>query len=309
MKKEEIFNSVTRTFNRVGFKFRKHSPEILIVAGVAGVVATTVMACAATTKVSAILEGAKNDIKEVHNASQNPELTDEYTEHDEKKDLTIVYAKTGLKLVKLYAPSVLLGIASITCILASHNIIRKRNMALAAAYATLDKGFKEYRNRVIERFGKELDRELKYNIKAKEIEKTTVDENGNETTTKEVVEVMDPNNYSPYAIVYDDGNAGWNKDPETSKFFLIQQQNYANELLKSRGYLFLNEVYKMLGAQITKAGQCVGWIYDENHPIGDNFVDFGIFNIYSEKARDFVNGLERVIVLDFNVDGNILDLI
>lgn len=309
MKKEEILKSLTRSLSRTGLKFKKHSPEILIVAGVTGVVASTVMACVATTKVSAIIEETKENIDTIHNVSNDVELSEVYTEQDSKKDLAIVYGKAGLRLVKLYAPSIILGVASISCILASHNIIRKRNMALAAAYATIDKGFKEYRGRVIERFGKELDRELKYNIKAKEIEEVSVDEKGNETVTKKTIEAIDPNVYSPYSIVFDDGNTGWDKDPEVTKFFLIQTQNYANELLKTKGVLFLNEVYEMLGAQRTKAGQCVGWIYDENSPVGDNFVDFGIFDIYKPKARDFVNGYEKVIVLDFNVDGNILDML
>lgn len=309
MKKGEVMNSFTRTFSRVGFKFKKHSPEILIVAGVAGVAVSTVMACVATTKVSSVLEETKNAIDTIHETVNDPELSKNYSEEDSKKDLAIVYSKTGLKLVKLYGPSVVLGLASIGCILASHNIIRQRNIALAAAYATVDKGFKEYRGRVIERFGKELDRELKYNIKAKEIEEVSVDEKGKEKITKQTVNVVDPNGYSPYSIFFDDGNTGWDKDPEVSKFFLIQQQNYANELLKSKGHLFLNEVYDMLGAQRTKAGQCVGWIYDEACPVGDNFVDFGIFDVNRPNARDFVNGYERVILLDFNVDGNILDML
>ncbi len=119
----------------------------------------------------------------------------------------------------------------------------------------------------------------------------------------------DPNNYSPYSIVFDDGNEGWDPDPERTKFFLIQQQNWANERLKAKGHLFLNEVYDMLGARRTKAGAQVGWMYDEKNVVGDNYVDFGIFDTRRSKARDFVNGYEKVIVLDFNVDGYILDLI
>ena len=193
----------------------------------------------------------------------------------------------------------------------SNRILSKRNVALAAAYTAVDKSFKEYRSRVVERFGKQLDKELRYNIKAKEIEEVSKDENGHEVVKKEVVGVIDddPNTYSPYSIVFDDGNEGWDPDPERTKFFLIQQQNWANERLKAKGHLFLNEVYDMLGARRTKAGAQVGWVYDENNVIGDNYVDFGIFDTRRSKARDFVNGYEKVIVLDFNVDGCILDLI
>ena len=148
----------------------------------------------------------------------------------------------------------------------------------------------------------------KYNIKAKEIEETVVDDKGKEKTVKKTIEVADPNTYSDYARFFDDGCIGWDKDAEYNLMFLKQQQNYANEMLKSKGHLFLNEVYDMLGIPRTKAGQVVGWIYDEKKPVGDNFVDFGMYDINRPKNRDFVNGYERTIILDFNVDGDILSL-
>lgn len=306
MTKLQIMNNVTRTFHKTSFQLKKYSPEILIVAGIAGTVASAVLACRATVKATAVLEEAKQNIDNIHECVERTDISPEkYTEEDVKKDLTSVYVHTGFELFKLYAPAVALGALSITGMIASHHILRKRNLALAAAYATVDKGFKEYRNRVIERFGKDLDRELKYNIKAKEIEEVVVNEDGSESKVKKTVNVIENLDYSPYSIVFDDGNTGWEKDAEHNKFFLIQQQNYANEKLKAKGYLFLNEVYEMLGAPKTRAGQVVGWIYDEEHPVGDNFVDFGIFDITKKKAKDFVNGYERTIILDFNVDGDI----
>lgn len=303
-------SKLTRTLNRVGLKLKKHSPEILVVTGVVGTVASAVMACKATTKIDEVLAETKENVEKTKDYVEKKGFSEKYTEEDYKKDLTIFYARGGLELVKLYAPSVALGALSITAILSGHNVLRKRNVALAAAYATVEKGFKEYRGRVVERFGEELDRELKYNIKAKEVEETTVDEKtGEEKVTKKTVNVADPNNYSTYARFFDDGCTGWTKDPEYNLMFLKNQQRYANDLLKSRGHLFLNEVYDMLGIPRTKAGQVVGWIYDEEYPNGDNFVDFGIYDLYNEKARDFVNGYERTILLDFNVDGDIMNLI
>lgn len=311
MNKMEIMTKVSRSFNRASFQVKKYSPEILVVAGVIGTVTSAVMACKATTKINTILDKSKNDIDLIHTALEHPEtLTEEYTVEDSKKDLAIVYARTGVEIVKLYAPSVALGALSITSMLASNNILRKRNIALAAAYTTVDKTFKQYRNRVVERFGKELDRELRYNIRAKEIEESVTNDKGeNEIVKKTVAVVDDPNEYSDYARFFDDGCTGWEKDAEYNLMFLKHQQNHANDLLRTNGYLFLNDVYDMLGIPRTKAGQVVGWIYDEKNPIGDNFVDFGIFDAHREKARDFVNGYERTILLDFNVDGNILNLI
>lgn len=308
MSKFEIVNTITRTLNRVGFQLKKHSPEILAVAGTVGVVASGVMACKATTKLNGILEESKKRIDTVHGYVEENGYSEKYSEEDKKKDLTIIYTQTAVKLVRLYVPSVILGGLSITAMLTSNKILRKRNIALAAAYATLDKGFKEYRERVVERFGKELDKELKYNIKAQEVTETVTKEDGSEETVTNVVEVANPNEYSTYARFFDDGCPGWSKDPEFNLMYLRRQQDYANELLKAKGHLYLNEVYDILGMPRSKAGQIVGWIYDEKHPIGDNFVDFGIYDMNRPKNRDFVNGYERTILLDFNVDGNILDL-
>ena len=309
MKKLEIINSLSKTFNKVGFQIKKHSPEIFVVAGVAGIVVSAIMACKATTKVSDILSSTKENVDQIHDCMGDESLAEDYSPEDGKKDLAIVYVQTGIKLAKLYAPSVLLGALSITSILTSNNILRKRNMALAAAYATVDKSFKEYRNRVVERFGKEIDHELKYNIKAKKFEETIVDENGKEKKVKTTINIADPNTYSDYARFFDEACLSWDKDSEYNLMFLRAQQQYANDLLNSKGHLFLNEVYDMLGIPRTKAGQVVGWVYDSKHPVGDNYVDFGIYDVCRDSARDFVNGYERSILLDFNVDGPILELI
>lgn len=312
MKKLEIVNGLSRSFNNVGLRMKKYSPEIMVVSGVVGVVVSAIMACHATTKLDEILEEPRKNIEKVHTYMENPDKLPEgteYTEEDGKKDLTFLYAKSGLKVAKLYAPSVALGAVSIAAILGGHSILRKRNVALAAAYATIDKGFKEYRGRVIERFGKEIDRELRYNIKSKEIEQVEVAADGTEVVSKKTAEVVNPDDVSIYARFFDDGCTGWTKDPEYNLMFLKDQQRYANDLLQTRGHVFLNEIYDMLGIPRTTAGGYVGWIYDEKHPNGDNYVDFGIYNLYKTKNRDFVNGYERTILLDFNVDGVILDKI
>ena len=318
MKFNELANVATRAFHKAGFQLKKHSPEILVVTGVVGTVVSAVMACKATTKVNFVLEETKAQVDVIPEGAKNGAVKGyldngevgmvPYSAEDSKKDLAIVYAQTGLKLTKLYGPAVVLGALSITGILAGHNILRKRNLALAAAYTAVDTGFKQYRGRVVERFGDKLDKELLYNIKAKEVTETVVDEEGKETTVTKTVEVADPvMAMSPYTFCFDETADGWVRDAERNKFFLLRQQNYANERLKSKGHLFLNEVLDMVGIDRCRAGQTVGWIYDEKNPSGDNYVDFGIFNIHSEANRNFVNGLEKSIWLNFNVDGDILN--
>lgn len=309
MKKNEIMNSLTRKLNITGLKIKKHSPEILIAAGIVGTVTSAVMACKATTKLNDVLEETKDEIEKIEGYVEENGYSDKYSEEDKKKDLAIVKTQGVVKVIKLYAPSVVLGTLSLTAIVSSNRILKKRNIAIAAAYATVDKSFKDYRSRVVERFGKELDRELRHNIKVKEVEEVVTDENGNEKVEKKNVSVVGVPEYSDYAKIYDDGNTGWCKDPEASLMFLRRQQDYANDKLKEKGYLFLNEVYEMLGFQRTKAGQMVGWIYDEKNPNGDNYVDFGIYDVNKPKNAEFLDGKERAIILDFNVDGVILDMI
>lgn len=300
MKKLEIVNSLTRTFHKAGFQLKKHSPEILVVTGVVGVVASAVMACKATTKVNPILEETKENLDIVHEkAVEQPE--------ESKKELATVYVQTGYKFVKLYGPSVALGVASLGCIVASNDILRKRNAALAVAYAAIDKGFKDYRNRVIDRFGKEVDKELRYNIKKEEIEETVVDEKGKSKTIKKTVDVVDPAGLDKFSRIFDEYNPNWVKSAEYNFMFLRQRQQWANDLLTSRGYLFLNEVYDMLGFDPCTEGQVVGWTYDAKDENLDNYVDFGMLDMRKERTRDFIQGSERSVLLDFNHQGYILD--
>ena len=321
----KIANAVSRNASKVGMKLTKVSPQIGMVVGTVAIIGGVVGACKATTKLSQIMEQPKKDLDDIHGSIENPEeyglKPGEYTEKDANRDLFITYSKCAVSVVKLYAlpvASILLGLG---CFYGSHHIMSTRNAALAAAYASVDKSFKQYRDRVITRFGKEMDKELRYDIKAETFEKTTVDAKGKEKVVKETVEVVsdNPADYSEFARFFDASCKEWEDDPEYNMMFLKGMQARANDLLKVKGHLFLNEVYEMLGIQPTKAGQIVGWTYDKDtcvskkvdedgEPVGDGFIDFGIFNA-RRANRAFVNGYESVILLDFNVEGNVLDLI
>jgi hypothetical protein len=321
MKLLNIKNTITLAAGRGGFILRKYSPEILMTVGIAGVITSTVMACKATLKADGVIEKAKEKIDKIHYAHENlNEVTDkdgeqiQYTEEDYKKDMAIVYTQTAVDFIKLYGPDVTIGIASIGCILGAHGIMRKRNLALIAAYKTIEQSFAEYRKRVVDEMGVEADKHFKYGTA--QIKKTTIDENGNET--EETISITDPNGVSQYARYYDESCREWSNIPEYNLTFLRCQQSYANNLLHSRGHVFLNEIYDMLGIPRTKDGAVVGWVKDGN---GDNYIDFGIYetsvgyandhdcDTVGEIRRDFVNGYRNVILLDFNVDGVIYDMI
>jgi hypothetical protein len=298
--KTEIMKSVNGVASKTVMKLKKHSPEILVVAGIAGTVVSAVLACKATTKVAEILDETKGTLDTIHEGMETGAINgQEYTTEDGKKDTVVVYAQTGMKLAKLYAPAIILGTLSITSILASNNILRKRNVALGAAYAAIDKSFKEYRGRVIERFGEQVDTELKYGIKAKKFEEIEVDpENGKEKKVKKTVMVADPNLQSDYAVYFDSKSRNYETNPDYNRMFLKAQQAFANDKLQTRGHLFLNEVLDDLDLPRTPAGQIVGWTKDGP----DGYVNFRIVEV----ERETEDGRhEPALLLDFNVEGNI----
>ena len=298
--KTEIMKSVNGVASKTIMKLKKHSPEILVVAGIAGTVVSAVLACKATTKVAEILDETKGTLDTIHEGMKTGAINgQEYTTEDGKKDTVVVYAQTGMKLAKLYGPAIILGTLSITSILASNNIIRKRNVALGAAYAAIDKSFKEYRGRVIERFGEQVDTELKYGIKAKKFEEIEVDpETGKEKKVKKTVMVADPNLQSDYAVYFDSKSRNYETNPDYNRMFLKAQQAFANDKLQTRGHLFLNEVLDDLDLPRTTAGQIVGWTKDGP----DGYVNFRIVEV----ERETEDGRhEPALLLDFNVEGNI----
>lgn len=298
--KTEIMKSVNGVASKTVMKLKKHSPEILVVAGIAGTVVSAVLACKATTKVAEILDETNGTLDTIHEGMKTGAINgQEYTTEDGKKNTVVVYAQTGMKLAKLYGPAIILGTLSITSILASNNILRKRNVALGAAYAAIDKSFKEYRGRVIERFGEQVDTELKYGIKAKKFEEIEVDpETGKEKKVKKTVMVADPNLQSDYAVYFDSKSRNYETNPDYNRMFLKAQQAFANDKLQTRGHLFLNEVLDDLDLPRTPAGQIVGWTKDGP----DGYVNFRIVEV----ERETEDGRhEPALLLDFNVEGNI----
>jgi hypothetical protein len=280
---------IGRTVAHSALLAQRSSPGVLFGVGIVGMVGSTVLACRATLKMDAVLEETKD------------KLDTNIDSENRGRDVAVVYVQSSAKVVRLYAPAIILGGVSIAALTKSHNILNQRNAALTAAYAALEKGFHEYRGRVVERYGEETDRDLRYGTQQVEI----VDP---DTKKKKIVKRVGPGDPSIYARFFDYSSSSWSKEPEYNLIFLKCQQNYANDLLHARGHVFLNEVYDMLGLQRSKAGAVVGWILTPDGQT-DNFINFGVFDDKSDKARDFVNGLEGSILLDFNVDGIIFDKI
>ena len=295
---------VTNKLNKLAIKASKKAPTVLIIGGVCGVAVSTVLACKATLKVNDILEEAKQNIDNVHKALEDDSISEEqYSKADSVKDL-------GIKLAKLYGPAVLIGTASLVSIVYSHNLLKKRNASLVAAYTMLDASYKQYRKGVKEVFGADVDKGLELGIVRK-------NENFKEKENAEKPYVIDhallkENVSDEYKIIFDEGDRGWENDHFYNMCHLEAKQAYATILLTNRGYLFLNEVYDLIGHEKTKQGQLIGWFYDPNDPTKQNHVSFGLeeFRKYYEMAvRDEAADHPAGIILHFNPDGFILDLI
>lgn len=296
--------NVNALVQKTKFQLKAHSPEILVVSGVVGLIASTVLACRATIKAKEVIDKANEDLDQVAEYKENG-ICDENTEYTEEMahiDTVDIRRKEVLALTKLYVIPVGLGVLSLACILKSHGILRDRNSQLAAAYMAVDNAFKGYRKRVAERFGDEVDKQLLHNVQEKEIEEKTTDSKGNEKIKKKKICVADPNAQSEYVKYFTRSNPNWSEESVYNERFFALVQHAASERLIANGHLTLNEVFDFIGFQHTKAGMVVGWIYDPKNPIGDNQV---IFDICEVCLTDEEGNFDHGYAIDFNVDGNI----
>jgi hypothetical protein len=296
---KSIGTIITSKTGRQILTMQKHSPVILFGAGVAGFMATVVLATRATFKLDEILQQNEKLVSEAETAIKSGST--KYVEDDYQHDLKLAKVQTAIQVVKLYAPAVAIGVASIGCLTGSHVILTKRNAAVTAAYAALDKGFREYRARVVQDAGADKDTEYRYGLVDKEIAVET--DSG--TDVKTIKAMPNDLGHSIYARCFDEGNRNWKSGPGYNQLFIRSQQDYANDKLRANGHLFLNEVYDLLGMDRTKEGSVVGWVVGN----GDGYVDFGIFRSNLERGTEFAIGNERSVWLDFNVDGIIYDKI
>jgi hypothetical protein len=282
----------------------EHAPRILFVGGVVGMVGSTVLACRATLKLEVTLDDIEREKQLAHSVKgqvDSPEYHGDatYTDQELGRDLTVIGVRGVGKIAKLYAPAIILGGVSVAALTKSHIILKDRNVALSAAYVAIDTAFTHYRERVIERYGEEVDRDLRYDSEELDI----LDEDTGKIVPTTVAMKADG---APYARWFDhESSRNWSVDPDINLLFLRTVQNYMNDRLKSRGHVFLNEVYDELGLSHTTAGAVVGWRWNKGS--GDDYIDFGIWNGESYVINEFFNGREGAILLDFNVDGMMYD--
>lgn len=304
---DKLPNNISRPIGRAGLQTQKHSPTILFGVGVTGIVATVVLASRATLKLQDILDEADEKIEKIELVESSD--SEKWTDKDLHEAKFSVKAGIAVDILKLYGPAVIIGVASVCALTGSHVILNKRNAAITAAYKVLEKGFEEYRDRVKEELGIEKDLEYRYGSLERDV---VVD-----TDEGPVVErIRSYGKPSIYAREFNEYCRPWSRAPMDNSIFLSTAQNWCNDKLKSQGHLFLNEVYDMLGMDRTPEGAVVGWIYDKAKDNGggngDGYITFCIHNPDvnpPDVANDFVRGRENRILVDFNVDGVMWNLI
>lgn len=293
----------TRALGRTKLFLVKHAPEIMTYGGIVVTGIGIYLFCKASMQLEEKLDIHDERMEELESAKKDPRNDSKEIQRDtnrERRDFT-------WEMIKLYGPAVTTTMCGFALILGGHHIISKRSAAISAAYKALEEGYSQYRRRVREDLGEEADRKYLYGLREDSKDIVVKDADGNEKLISADVMVPTPGaNYSPYARFFDEYSTQWTRNPEYNLMFLNAQQNYANDKLHAQGHLFLNEVYEMLGLPHTTAGSVVGWVLNKG---GDNCVDFGIYDLHSQIKRAFVNGFEPSILLDFNVDGVIYDLI
>lgn len=310
-------NAFVTAFNKTKFWTKKHSPELLIAGGVIMAAGAIVSACFATKKADKILVPATKKISEIHeNLKDTYKINNnQINVAEEKQELAKVYAKTAGKLLLVYSPTIVMFAASVSCILGSHNIMKGRNLALAAAYTTLDNGYKAYRKRVKEKLGDVAEEAIFKDVKDET--KEVADKNG-EVETKKVPTAHATKNADPFCALYSCGNRGWERSAILNYDYLMAQQAYLNHKFQAQGFLFLSDVYDalgfdagMLGADKVRASHILGWIYDPKDPDNDNYISFGLTDkngLTKEAVAAQIRSNEPNFWLEFNCDGDILNL-
>lgn len=295
---------------------RQNAPVIGIIFGIGALIASGVAAAVASRKADDILDDHKELLEEIKEAKEEGAIEEKVA----SKEIARCYGQTAWKLFRRFAPAIGLAVVGSALIIAAYKCEHTRMLeehdkylgasaALSAALAD----FKGYRERVVDRFGEEIDNELLYDIKKEEVEEKITDEKGKEKTVKK--EVLNAENAGKAGCGYyakwfkKDTSAEWVNSAEMNKVTVEMAELEANQRLEIKGMLTVNDVHDILrmldeyGQPLrTKAGQIMGWVYD---PEKAHQIEFGLENPINEDAS---NGKSTDWLITLNPEGPVYEL-
>lgn len=316
---------LAKSTRKFGMYCSSHSAEICTGVAVVTSVAAVGFAVKATKDVLPELEHHKNNIDTIksHKTENSyiqdklvdketmeittTELTGKEAEKEYRKDIAKEYALTSLTVAKRYAIPVALEITAVATIISSNKISRKKNAALASSLTAVQAMYDKYRQNVIEAVGEDEERNIRLGLHKEKVE--TVDENGKKKKGEVLVADRDKK-ADAFAGLFCESSVYWQKPLGVNRDTLLLKQRYWNDILCTRKYVFVNEIFEDLDMPeaCTELGQYCGWIYDDTDTMGyQNCIDFHMIDIHNGAKIAFLNGDERNIFIELKPDGYIAD--
>ena len=299
---------ILETGAKAAMSAEKHSPELLVGAGLIMGVAAGVSACKATLKAEEVLDEIKEDIETVKEAAERaPE--EKYSKADKARDLTVAYSKGAGKLCRLYWKPLLLGGLSIASILSGHNILRRRHLALVCAYGTLEKSYEKLYKRVASEFSEDAANRFSNGLKPADDPRV---EKGKKGAKNAKISLLDPDKVlGPYTYIFGPDNPQWTGNLDYDIMFLQGHQRFANDCLTTRGYLTLSSLFQEMHNYewMDKGSFVTGWVLPEHYYQNtcEPYINFNISRVFKDYQDG--NGPVEVLMLNFNCDGYIWDKI
>lgn len=202
---DELKKKAAVTGAKVGTKIIKHSPQILFGLGCITFVGTIVLSHKQAVKIDAVLTDHSFKRAELEE-KKNDDIT--YDKSNYNADVVDIYRNTIFRVVRLSAPVVAMGLASIACFGGAQYIVCARFAALTTEYIALDNGFKEYRKNVIAEEGEDKDFHYLYSTYDTVDKIPVLDEEGN-LEEKEVPRVAAGNQNISVLISKETVKNGW----------------------------------------------------------------------------------------------------
>ena len=242
--------NVKQCFKMAKKVVQKKSPEILTGLGIAGMITTVVLAVKATPKALDLID------EEVER--QNRKLSQEAYDSGQSIANQINKLKP-LETVKVawkpYIPALLLGGASVGCLIGANTVSARRHAALYSAYELSKTAYNELNEKVTEVVGEK---------KVTEIKQKLAEDKVNKVSPEGAIEKKSN------VVIAGDGDT-WFIDAMSNQPFLSSKNKLdaaANELnrkMRSDMYVSLSQFYDEVGIEHTGTSDYIGWRIDKEY--------------------------------------------